>query len=366
MNLYVKISNTKGGKKETLWISFTHNGIRYRKPLNLDNTPANRKLAEKTIIPTLHYKIISGEFFKNIMPTVDECMKKSFELQSSNRKTFTQNDYKSKYEKHLKPIFGNKKIDTIKGTDITLWQNKMIEQGYAIKTIKGVRGILSTMFEDAMRDEIVSKNPIRLASQLSTRNRVKEVDDVEPFTMEQIQKLISTCENQQMKNLYMFLFTTGVRGGEAIGLEWKNVDFFNKTIEIKSQIGRGVIGSPKWDSFRTIPIIDSLIPFLKSQFEITGKQNSYVFLNNEGTHFWDISKIRGNYWKKDLEKSDIPYRKIHNTRHTFCSTMISSGEDVNYVSKIAGHSSTKMTLEVYSKYIPNKNRNFGKIFNESF
>jgi hypothetical protein len=60
------------------------------------------------------------------------------------------------------------------------------------------------MFEDAMRDEIVSKNPIRLASQLSTRNRVKEVDDVEPFTMEQIQKLISTCENQQMKNLYMF------------------------------------------------------------------------------------------------------------------------------------------------------------------
>ena len=104
MNLYVKTSNTKGGKKETLWISFTHNGIRYRKPLNLDNTPANRKLAEKTIIPTLHYKIISGEFFKNIMPTVDECMKKSFELQSSNRKTFTQNDYKSKYEKHLKPI----------------------------------------------------------------------------------------------------------------------------------------------------------------------------------------------------------------------------------------------------------------------
>lgn len=91
-----------------------------------------------------------------------------------------------------------------------------------------------------------------------------------------------------------------------------------------------------------------------------------MFLNNEGTHFWDISKIRTGYWKKDLNKSEIPYRKIHITRHTFCSTMISSGEDVNYVSKIAGHSSTKMTLEVYSKYIPNKNRNFGKIFNESF
>jgi integrase len=89
-----------------------------------------------------------------------------------------------------------------------------------------------------MRDEIVSKNPIRLASQLSTRNKVKEVEDIEPFTMEQIQKLISNCENEQMKNFYMFLFTTGVRGGEAIGLEWKNVDFFNKTIEIKVDINK--------------------------------------------------------------------------------------------------------------------------------
>lgn len=366
MKLYVKKTENKNGVKETLWVDFSHNRKRYRKPLNLENTPSNRKLAETKIMPTLQYKVMCGEFFKKPMPTVDEYMKISFELQSSNRKLFTKQDYKSKYNKHLKPIFGDKRIDTIKGTDITYWQNKMIKDGYSIGTIKSVRGILSTMFEDAVRDEVISKNPVRLVSKLSSRNKTKFIDDIESFTIEEMQNIITNCSDIQMKNFYMFLFTTGVRGGEAIGLEWENVDFKNKTININSQIGRGVISSPKWNSFRTIPIIDSLLPFLEKQFELTGKNNTYLFLNKRGTNFWDISKIRANYWTKDLLKLNISYRKIHQTRHTFCSTMISAGEDINYVSKIAGHSSTRMTLETYSKFIPNKNKDFGKIFNENF
>ncbi len=367
MNIYVKKSKNKNGYKETLWINFTHKGERYRKPLKLENTPKNMKLAKNVIIPKLLHDINSGEFFKNSIPTVDCFIEKSFELQSSNRKKITINDYTSKYNKHLRTIFGEKKLNEVKGTDITLWQNKMIKKGYAIKTIKSVRGILSTMFEDAIKDEIIDKNPVRYASQLSTRNeKKKSSNEIQPFTLEEIKKLISTTSNEQMRNLYMLLFTTGLRGGEAIGLKWENVDFKKKTIEIVSQMGRGEEGSPKWGSFRTIPIIDSLLPHLENQYKLTGNKNSYVFLNRENTCFWDISKIRENYWKKDLEKAKIPYRKIHQTRHTFCSTLISSGEDVNYVSKIAGHSSTKMTLEVYSKYIPNKNEDFGKIFNNSF
>lgn len=363
MKLYVKKNKTITGVNETLWVDFTHNGKRYRKPLKLENTPANRKLAEKKVIPSLHYKVISGEFFKNAMPTVDEYMKKSFELQKSNRKKTTIDDYISKYNKHLRPVFGNKKLDFIKGSHITLWQNKMLEAKYDINTIKGVRGILSTMFEDAMRDEIVEKNPIRLASQLSTRNQLKEKDDIDPFSIDEMKLIINNAKDTQMRNLYMLLFTCGLRGGEALGIKYSSIDFINKTIEIKQQVGRGLISTPKWNSSRTVPIIDSLMPYLKSQFELTGKFDSFVFLNKENTHFWDISKIREKHWKEDLKRAGVKYRKIHSTRHSFCSNLISAGEDVNYVSKLAGHSSTKMTLETYSKYIPNQNKDFGKIFN---
>ena len=44
------------------------------------------------------------------------------------------------------------------------------------------------------------------------------------------------------------------------------------------------------------------------------------------------------------------------------STLISNGEDINYVSKIAGHENVKVTLEKYSEYIPCKNKDFGNCF----
>lgn len=363
MRLYVKKTKNKQGIKETLWIDFTYNGKRYRKPLNLDNTPANKKIATNHMIPAIQLKISTGEFFKNKMKTVDEYMEISFNLQASNRKHLTILDYKSKYNKHLKPVFGNKMLDAIKGTDITAWQNNMLEKDYAIKTIKSVRGILSMIFEDAIRGELIDKNPIHLASIMSTRKQLKKPsDEIVPFSITEIQSLIKHAQTEQMKNLYMLLFTTGLRGGEAIGLEWSKVDFEKREIDISSQIGRGMTGLPKWDSFRTVPIIDALLPYLKSQFELTGEQNSYVFLNANDKPFWDISKVREGQWTKDLKRAGVEYRKIHQTRHTFCSTMVSAGEDVNLVSKIAGHSSSRMTLEVYSKYIPRDLGDFGKAF----
>lgn len=365
MKLYVKKSKTNKGVNETLWVDFSHNGKRYRKPLKLDNTPANKKLAEKKILPQIQLSIINGEFFKSAMPTVDEYMQKSFDLQNSNRNQETTKDYISKYNKHLKLIFGHKKLNEIKGTHITAWQNTMLKNKYSIKTIKGIRGILSTMFEDAIRDELIGKNPVRLATQMSDRDTLKEKEDIDPFNLNEIKAIIQHTENTQMRNLYMLLFTCGLRGGEGIGLKWSSVDLENKTIEIRQQVSRGRLKPPKWKSNRIIPIIDSLIPYLKEQYKLTGKFNSFVFLNNEGTHFWDISKIREKHWKKDLIKANVEYRKIHQTRHTYCSTLISAGEDINQVSYYAGHSSPKMTLEIYSRYIPKDYSDFGKVFNDS-
>lgn len=148
--------------------------------------------------------------------------------------------------------------------------------------------------------------------------------------------------------------------GEAIALKWKDIDFENRIIDINCQITRGKEVSPKWNSQRKIPILDGLEIFLKEQYKITGHYDGYVFLNTRKSRFWDISKIRDKYWRRDLDLSNVPYRKIHQTRHTFCSSLISKGEDINTVSKIAGHSSTSMTLSTYSKSIGKYEKDFGK------
>ena len=62
MNIYIKkVKNSKGQEKEWLWINYTINGKRFRKPLDMENTKSNYKRAENEILPILQYKLLNGE-----------------------------------------------------------------------------------------------------------------------------------------------------------------------------------------------------------------------------------------------------------------------------------------------------------------
>lgn len=258
-------------------------------------------------------------------------------------------------------MFGTTRIDKVKSNDITMWQNSLRDdKGLAVKTIKQIRGLLYTMFEDMIMDEVIEKNPVKLARKLTNRSEI--VEDIYPFSKEEITKILSV-EDEQDKNMFALLFFTGVRGGEALALKWKEVDFNSGTIHVCLNVRKGEFGSPKWGSIRTVPIIDALLPYLNSQYKLTGDKNGFVFLNTQDENYWDISKIRESKWKKNLIRAKVEYRPIHKTRSTFISTLISSGEDINYVSKIVGHKTVRMTLDKYSKYIPHNHVGFGKCFN---
>lgn len=368
MNLYIKkVKNSKGQIKESLWVNFTLNGKRIRKPLNLENTKANYKRAEKEILPTLRYKLLNGELNQNKkIPTVDEYMIFSFELHKGGRCKSTIYGHQKNYDKYIKKSFGYKALDKIKADEITLWQNHLQkEQKLSKSYILKIRGLLYTMFEDAIENEILKTNPVKKAKILkqTEESKVKRIE-LTPFKAEEINQILSVATNQD-RNLIAFLFMTGVRIGECIGLTWDSIDFENRTITIKQQVVNGEIKSilKTSKSKRIIPLIEPLIPFLENQKKLTGNYNSFIFLTKRtNKHYHSAGKIREQIWIKTLEKANIEYRNLHQTRGTFISTLISSGEDINYVSKIAGHENVKITLEKYSQYIPVQNMNFGSCF----
>lgn len=102
----------------TLWVRFSFNGEVIKKSLNLEDTKANRKLANTQIIPQMLLKVHSGEFFNsetvNKIPLFEEFAEVSFELHKSTRKESTLNRYKSNYNRHLLPHFKGKRLDKIK------------------------------------------------------------------------------------------------------------------------------------------------------------------------------------------------------------------------------------------------------------
>jgi len=336
-----------------LWITFYYQSKRYRQSLNLDDTRVNRKLAQNKLIPEIQYKLNTGEFFKttNKIPTVNEFVQKSFLIHKAQRKHSTHTDYVNGYKNHLESVFATKKLNEVKPSDIELWQNSLLEKGLSPRRIKTLRTILTTMYSDAIKDEIVKYSPL---SMVKTPRASRT--EIYPFSLEDVKYLLSSCDGQ-LQNFIATAFFTGARSGELIGLKWSDIDFKNMEISIQRAIKMGEISSPKTaNSIRVIDIIDYLLPYLKNQYKLTGSNNTYVFLNANNDHLYDIKRIRDTHWKRLLAKCEFKYRPIYHTRHTFATIMIENKEDILWVSNMLGHTDSTMTLQKYARYIKRTNK----------
>jgi len=104
---------------------------------------------------------------------------------------------------------------------------------------------------------------------------------------------------------------------------------------------------------------------MKAQARKTRLRSKYVFLNEEGTPI-EIETLRKNAWSKGLKKAGLEYRPVIQTRHTFATMMISSGENLGWIQKMMGHSSLKMITDKYFTYIPNMTHNDGSKFLDEY
>ena len=360
-NINKKTRKDKNGKiiKTELWYSYTHLGKRFRKPLGLEDTKANRKFVENEIFPDLLVKFKTGTLFNNSelekIPTVNEYIVKSLDLHKYKRKQDTQNDLISIHKNHIKDFLGSKRLDKVKPSHIELWQNYSLDKGLSPARVKKMRSVLFTMFNDAIKDEIINKNPL-----LVVKTPKIPRTEINPFTLNEIQTILDVSQGQY-KNFYATAFFTGMRSGELIGLRWEDIDFNNREIHISRAIRMGNISTPKTDkSIRTIDMLDSLLPYLEEQYSLTSKHNSYVFLNQHNENFYDIKRIRETHWKKDLIKADLEYRPIYHTRHSFATLMLSNNEDILWVSNMLGHTDSTMTLSKYSRYIKRDKKKRGQ------
>ena len=75
----------------------------------------------------------------------------------------------------------------------------------------------------------------------------------------------------------------------------------------------------------------------------------------EGTPL-DMYNVKNRYFLKTLEKAKLRRIRFHDLRHTFASLLIQNGESVAYIKDQLGHSSIKMTVDVYGHLVPGANR----------
>lgn len=330
----VRMYKRSNGK---LYLEYEANGRVIQKSTRLPDTPTNRVLIKKEVIPELQRKILLGEIGKG-KPKTFAYYSEQYLKDKSHLKSYPQIINKvAKINEHL----GTMSIAQIKRSDIKAWVNERLKINTP-KTVKeyliDIRGIINIAIDYEHIKHNVAKD-IKLP-----RHTKKEV---EPFTPQQVQLILSKA-NDWLRLYLAIAFYTGLRTGEILGLMQADIDLTKRIIHVRRNVTKGRITTPKTEtSIREVPILDDLVPFLKKL-----PQSLWIFHTERGQHLMAFAGNRQNQWRLLLEECGISYRKIYATRHTFIVSLLKNSDlSILEIAQIAGHNSTQMIIQNYGKFI---------------
>jgi integrase len=184
------------------------------------------------------------------------------------------------------------------------------------------------------------------------------------LTREEVALFLDICSIQDPEHYPFFLcaFRTGMRLGELLGLQWGDVDFHGKFIRVARSYKLGRLTPTKTGKIRRVDISDQLIEVLKAlhvarkrEAMKTGTGEVVEVIFHRGGKPMEQNYIR-RVFKRLLAKAGLREIRLHDTRHTFASLLLSDGASPVYVKEQLGHSSIQMTVDIYGHLIPSSNR----------
>lgn len=130
----------------------------------------------------------------------------------------------------------------------------------------------------------------------------------------------------------------------------------------RSSIVRGEATDLKTDeSHRAVDVLPTVEAALRDQKAGATSVAGYVFPNAIGGAL-DLTNIRNRIWYPALEKAGLRRRDLYQTRHTFASLILQSGEDPNWIARMMGHANTRTLHERYSAFIQHRTRQDGAAY----
>jgi len=257
-----------------------------------------------------------------------------------------------KYIVELKilPYFGNKRVNDITAADIRQWQNELIKMGYSPTYLKTINNQLSAIFNYAVRYYDLKSNPCAKAGSMG-KSKAEEMDF---WTGEEFRKFIDSVMNKRLSYMaFMTLYWTGMRLGELLALNPKDVDLEKRTISITKSYQRlgkkDVITPPKTPkSKRVITIPEFLAADIKDYMDS-------LYELQENDRLFPITKYYLEHeMQRGIKESGVKRIRVHDLRHSHASMLIELGFSPLEIANRLGHEKVETTLNTYAHLYPNK------------
>lgn len=266
-------------------------------------------------------------------------------LEANKNKRSIQDD-RNRWHKHLEPLLNNRAID---GVDTGL----VDEIATGLKDVVGpataerVLYTLSSFYRWAIRRNHITFNPVTayLAGlERTERNELRTDHDPKdtPYlrTKADVVKLYKALP-APINIAYALSALAGLRPGEAIGVEWQDIDWDAATVRVSRQVRHGKVGPTKSGEARTVPIVPSLLGVLKEWHKMN--RNRLVVPGRGNAHIG--SKTLADSINAALKACGLADMTFYQAgRHTFASLWVLEGLDIYQLSKHMGHASVETTM----------------------
>lgn len=354
-----------------------YRGVRCRERVALKPTAANLKRAENHRAAILH-AIELGTFdyaatfpasknaakFQEVntapgdLMTVGDYLDKWLDRQKLQLKASSYEGYRKIVIGQLDPWFGKLKLSELKRKNV---RERLSVHPAGNKTLGNIQSVLRAALTDAVDDELLEVNPL-VGFTYRKAEGPKEEDDIDPFDRDEQAAILAAMEGQG-RNLVQFAFWTGMRTSELVALDWADVDLLRGVVRVSralTQHSDAPEGTKTSAGRREVKLLQAAAEALVAQKAHTYLVGAEVFQNPQSLARWAGDQpIRKTLWQYALKRAGVRYRYPYQTRHTYASMMLSSGEHPMWVARQMGHKDWSMIIRRYGRWMPDADSQAG-------
>lgn len=321
-------------------------------------------------INTIMNQVKMGLTYSSAKTTVEELLISWLSIKKSKSRPATEEQYRRLARLYIIPAMGKVKLQEMAAARIQAFYSDLEGRGTGARTIEVIHTVLHGFLKHAQRLGLVSMNWAALVEVPRPEKREMSVWDESQVS----QFLVSIGSDL----FYRLAFATGMRRGELIGLQWKDVDWQSGMIQIRRQVygpegGGFIFQAPKTErGRRAIRLGHGTIEALRVQYSVTIPQmkaiagdawqdHDLIFPSRAGTpcNGYSVSKA----FKELVKLSGLPMIRFHDIRHTAASIMLLHGEPPVRVAAILGQS-VQVLLSTYAHYIPDDQERASRLMDE--
>ncbi|HEM3633804.1 TPA: site-specific integrase [Streptococcus suis] len=269
---------------------------------------------------------------------------------------------------HILPVFGDMKLDKITPSHIQKFANKL---SAILVNYKVANSINRRILQHGVLMQLMPHNPAREViipkKQKITTDRVKFIDSKHLKELLDYMESIANEKYQYYYDniLYRFLLATGCRFGEAVALEWSDIDLEAGTVSITKTYNRQInkISTPKSKAGTRVISIDRKTVLLLKQYQ---NRQRLIFLDvgvgapsvvfASPTLEYASGDVRSKALSNRCKEIGIPRFTFHAFRHTHASLLLNAGISYKELQYRLGHANIKMTLDIYGHLSKDKEK----------